>query len=212
MPGITGIIGKGSEQRSRAAIDAMVQCMRHEPFYTSGTYTNGAMGLWIGWTSLGGSFADCLPIWNEQKDICLIFSGEVFSDGEESGFLKSRGHQFEAENASYLVHLYEEIGLDFLKKLDGWFSGVLIDLRENKFFLFNDRYGVERIYFCETKDTTYFASEAKALLRVLPELRAFDEEGVAQFLTYGCTVNWQSLFRGVQILPGASVWSFEIGK
>src|SRR5205823_336272 len=51
-----------------------------------------------------------------------------------------------------------------------------------------------------------------ALLRILPELRAFDQEGVAQFLTFGCTLEQQTLFRGVQLLPGASVWSFENGK
>jgi len=55
-------------------------------------------------------------------------------------------------------------------------------------------------------------SEAKALLRVLPELRKFDQEGVSQFLTFGCTLEQRTLFRGVQLLPGASVWSFENGK
>ena len=55
-------------------------------------------------------------------------------------------------------------------------------------------------------------AKPKRCLRVLPELRAFDREGVAQFLTFGCTLGQRTLFRGVQLLPGASVWSFENGK
>ncbi len=212
MPGITGIIGKGSEPESRAAIDAMVQCVRHEPFYTSGTYTNEAMGLWIGWTSLGGSFADCLPIWNEQKNICLIFSGEVFPDGQETGFLKSKGHRFQADNASYLIYLYEEISLDFLKKLNGWFSGLLIDLRENKCFLFNDRYGMEKIYFHEGAEAFYFASEAKALLKVLPQTRELDWRSFGEFLTCSCVLQNRTLFSGISLVPGGSRWTFAKGR
>ena len=60
--------------------------------------------------------------------------------------------------------------------LNGLFSGLLVDRRRNLALLFNDRYGIERIYYHETPAALYFASEAKALLRVLPELRAFDEE------------------------------------
>jgi asparagine synthase (glutamine-hydrolysing) len=78
-------------------------------------------------------------------------------------------------------------------------------------FLFNDRYGAERIYWHQTKDATYFASEAKALLSILPELRELDPDGVAQFLAFGCTLGWQTVFRGIGLLPGGSLWTFEHG-
>ena len=78
--------------------------------------------------------------------------------------------------------------------------------------LFNDRYGVERVYVHETEHATYFASEAKALLRVLPALRSFDDEGVAQFLTFGCPLDGRTLFRGIRTLEGGSVWTFEGGS
>ena len=133
-------------------------------------------------------------------------------DPETRTDLRQKGHELGQTAGSWLVHLYEEEGDQFFEKLNGVFSGLLVDKRRNRAFLFNDRYGLARIYFCETKDATYFASEAKALLRILPELRAFDEEGVAQFLNYGCTLEWRTLFRGVQLLPGGSLWSFESGN
>ena len=82
----------------------------------------------------------------------------------------------------------------------------------NEAFLFNDRYGIERLYWFEAGEATYFATEAKALLRVLPQLRAFDPEGVTDFLAFGCTLEWRTLFRGMHLAPGGSLWRIENGE
>ena len=138
MPGIVGIIGAGQHDGNAALLREMIQCKMHEPFYISGTYVNERIGLWIGWVDHDRSFSNCNPIWNETKDICMIFSGEDFTDVAEISHLANRGHKFEPENASYLVHLYEEIGIQFIERLNGWFSGVLVDLRNDSVVIFND--------------------------------------------------------------------------
>ena len=211
MPGIVGIISQKSADECAALVGSMLAYMQHEVFYTSGTYFLEEMGVYAGWTAHEGSFAAGQVFFNEQRDIALIFSGECYVDPEVPASLRQKGHRLE-NNSDWLIHLYEEAGERFFEKLNGLFSGLLIDKRQNKAFLFNDRYGLERIYSHEAKDAIYFASEAKALLSVLPELRAFDEEGVAEFLTYGCTMEWRTLFRGIQVLPGGSLWTFEVGK
>jgi len=208
MPGITGLIASPLRQEHQGKVALMVKRMMHESFYTAGTYINEKMGAYVGWICHAGSFSDCAPVWNEERQVCLVLSGEIFSDGEEIDFLKSKGHRFQRENASYLVHLYEEIGPDFVKNLNGWFAGVLIDLREGRIHLFNDRYGMERIYFHDGSDGFYFASEAKALLKVLPQTRRFDERGFAEFLSCGCVLQNRTLFSGISLVPGGSLWTF----
>jgi asparagine synthase (glutamine-hydrolysing) len=212
MPGIVGIICARPADEFQGLVKSMLISMEHEPFYDSGTHSVPEMGIYAGWVAHEDSFAAGQVFFNEQSDIALLFSGECFVDRERHAELRRKGHELGEVAGSWLVHFYEEQGDRFFEKLNGLFSGLLIDKRKSKAFLFNDRYGVERLYWHETEDATYFASEAKALLRILPELRAFDEEGVAQFLTYGCTLEWRSLFRGVQLLPGGSVWSFERGR
>ena len=210
MPGIAGIIDKGSPQQRALKVEEMVKCMKHEPFYNSGTYVEGRTGLGIGWVSHQESFSDCLPIWNETRDICLFFSGEHFGDHEHDiQKLRIKGHQVGAKNASYLVHWYEEQGLGFLERLNGWFSGVLLDLRQRKVVLFNDRYGLNRIYYHETDDAFYFASEAKSLLKILPELRRLDLASLGETFSCGCVLQNRSLFSGVSLLPGGSAWVFS---
>ena len=116
----------------------------------------------------GRSFGGCLPTWNEKKDICLLFSGEKFADQTDIDALRTRGHKFAADDASYLVRLYEDMGCGFLERLNGWFSGILVDVRKQKLVLFNDRYRVNRIYHHEDAHRFYFSSEAKSL-KILPE-------------------------------------------
>src|SRR6266446_2399973 len=212
MPGIVGIVSQRQSEECQNLVTSMVSSMEHESFYDSGTYSVPEMGIYAGWVAHENSFAAGQPFFNEQRDVVLLLSGECFVDPETRTDLKRKGHELRPAIGNWLVHFYEEEGDQFFEKLNGLFSGLLIDKRQSMAFLFNDRYGAERIYWHETNDATYFASEAKALLRILPELRGFDEEGVAQFLNYRCTLDWRTLFRGVQLLPGASVWSFEGGR
>ncbi len=206
MPGIAGIIAKAGVEQTDIA--RMTRCMLHEPSYVSGAYAHPALGVHVGWVSHGGSFADCMPLWNERRDVCLVFSGEDFIDADEVHQLCGVRLDVQKANASYLITLYEAIGLQFIEKLNGWFSGLLIDLRKNLVVLFNDRYGLSRIYFHEAPDRFYFASEAKALLEILPGLRKLDMRGVAETFSCGSVLQNRTLFDGISLLPGGSRWSF----
>ena len=187
----------------------MVATMGREDFYTTGTYFAPELGVYAGWVALADSFAEHQVFLNENRDVALLFSGECFPGPETKGRLRQNGHQFSENDGDWLVHFYEEQGDDFFAGLNGLFSGLLIDRRKNHLCLFNDRYGIQRIYYHETGGDFYFASEAKALLRILPELRAFDDCGAAEFLAFGCTLEDRTLFHGVKRLPGAARWTFE---
>jgi len=209
VPGITGIISKVSVEQ--ACIEKMTRCMVHEPSYVSGTYANEDIGVWVGWVSRGGSFSDCMPLWNEHRDVCLIFSGEDYMDREEVR-RSGGGHAYGSGSAKYLIALYEAMGPRFIEKLNGWFSGLVIDLRTNEAVLFNDRYGLGRVYYHEGPDRFYFSSEAKSLLEVLPGLRRLDPRGVAETFACGSVLQNRSLFTGISLLPGGSRWSFDSNK
>jgi len=212
MPGIVGIIRKNQHEICEQRLHQMIDCMMHEPFYSEGAYVNEKMGAYVGWVCHKGSFSDCMPVLNEKKDLILIFSGEDFADKQITNELKEKGHIFDESNAGYLIHLYEENEKVFLERLNGWFSGILVDLRKEKVVLFNDRYGMNRIYYYEDKEVFLFSSEAKSLLKVRPELRNLDLESLGEFFSCGCVLENRSLFPKVFVMPGGSVWTFGDGK
>jgi asparagine synthase (glutamine-hydrolysing) len=187
----------------------MTRSMMHEQFYCCGAFNAPAMGISAGWVALKDSLAARQTVVDDLNDTALVFSGECFAPSESAVKLHGDG---QTHRAAWLLELYNKEGDDVFSKLNGLFSGLLIDRRRKSAFLFNDRYGIERLYVHETEDATYFASEAKALLRVLPQLRAFDEEGVAQYLAVGCTMGSQTLFQGISLMLGASLWRFEPGR
>src|SRR5438093_3551149 len=211
MPGIVGIISQRPSEQYDALVKSMAKCVIHEPFCTERTYTNEKLGLWGGWACNKGAFDDCLPIWNEKKDICLLVYVKDVPDQADVDALRC-SHEFGLDDASYLVHLYETKGCEFLEKLNGWFSGVLLDFREQKLVLFNDRYGVNRIYYHEDARGFYFASEAKALLKILPGTRQLDLRSLGEVLSCDAVLQNRSLFSGVSLLPPGSAWVFSRGE
>ncbi len=212
MPGLAVIIGRGSNATNEQRVRAMVRAMQHEAFYASGTYADEALGLWVGWTCHPGSYCDCLPVTNETGDRVLFFYGEHHGDPDELARLRARGHAYQDDNASALVHLYEERGEDFLRQLNGWYHGVLVDKARREILVFNDRCGMQRLFFGRDGDAVLFASEAKALLRARAQFRALDPRGVGEFLACGTVLENRTLFPGVEALPAASLWSFADAK
>jgi len=205
MPGIVGVIGPQSPELCSSLVAQMVDAMRHHPAYVHGIVPVPASRACVGWVAHPHSMG-ARPLLSERGvGATLLLAGESWP-------LKSGARLMERGDCSSLFQGFEEFGDAFVGRLDGLFSGVLIDSARGRVVLFNDRYSGERLYLHTTKGVTYFASEAKAILRVVPELRAWDLDGVAQFLRFGCTLAGRTLFRNLQILPGGSLWTFENGE
>ena len=203
-------MGKSEENENR--LRHMIACMMHESSYISGQYVCEGLRSWLGWVGFKDSFSDCMPLWNENRDICMIFSGEDYTDPDQIADLKKKGHEFESAKASYLVHFYEDLGADFFQKLNGRFCGVILDYRHKKTILFNDRYGLNRIYYHEKDGMFLFSSEAKSLLLILPELRKLDFGGLAEIFSFGCVTQNKTLYSGISLIPGGSAWTFQTGQ
>ena len=211
MPGILGLISRKPPEIARRELLQMLATMCHEEFYATGTWEERALGVYVGWVARKGSFADGMPLRNERGDVVLAFAGEEFPDPGIRGELRERGHDFALDDASYLVH-WSEDDRNFPAGLNGKFHGLLADRRQGTAMLFNDRYGMERLYYHEAKDTFYFAAEAKAILAVRPELRTLDARGLGEFISCGAVLENRTLFHRIATLPPASVWTFRNGS
>jgi asparagine synthase (glutamine-hydrolysing) len=183
----------------------MLEAIRHESFYNAGTWVDEAAGVYVGWTAKRGSFSDGMPICNERGDVVLVFSGEDFPEPGTAQRLRGSGHDCALEGPSYLVHSYEE-DPQFFKLLNGRFHGLLVDRNQGTATLFNDRYGLGRVYYHEDNDGLYFAAEAKAILAVRPNLRRLSVKSLGEFISCGCVLENRSLFDGISVLPSGSAW------
>jgi asparagine synthase (glutamine-hydrolysing) len=211
VPGIVCIVPRIPRATFKAQLVSMVQSIDSESLYESGTWTDEPSGVYIGWTSLKGSFSDGMPLSNERKDVSLVFSGEEYSDPQTRDQLRSRGHFLGSTESDYLVHLYEE-DPHFVQKLNGMFHGLIVNRAQGAVTLFNDRYGMHPLYYHESNDGFYFATEAKAILAVRPELRICAPRGLGEIVACGCVLENRTIFGDIHVLPAASEWTFRNGE
>lgn len=211
MPGIVGIITTKPREQAVRELAQMIKALCHESFYTSGTWVDEELGVYVGWVAQQGASSERMPLRSKRDDVVLIFSGEEFSGTETVTRRKEQSHQIEGEGLEYLVHLYEEDTVHFFARLNGTFQGMLADRVLGTATLFNDRYGMQRTYYYQANDGFYFAAEAKAILQVRPETRKADMRGIGEFISCGCVLENRSLFQGIQVLPAGSAWAFRKG-
>src|SRR2546428_11894019 len=108
MPGIVGRVTRMPGQRAEAELLRMVKAQRHEAFYTTGTWMDESLGVYVGWTARKGSFADGMPLWNERGDVVLVFSGEEFPEAGTARRLQGKGPTPDTGGPPHPVHLSQE--------------------------------------------------------------------------------------------------------
>lgn len=205
MPGIFGVIAARAGPEHEAVLHRMATVLMHEPFYAGGFHADPDLGVYVGWTDRSEATARALPARSDDGSASLVFSGEEFS-GEGGGAEAADGS--DPSCAGRLVEGYRRSGRAFLAGLNGWFAGLLVDARLRESCLFTDRYGLGRLYYHRRGRDFYFASEAKALLAVLPELRRFDASSLGELFSCGAVLGNRTLFQGVSLVPAGTAWRF----
>jgi Asparagine synthase (glutamine-hydrolyzing) len=174
----------------------MVAALRHESGYVTGTWSDESLGAYVGWAERDKTSAFS-PIHCNPMESTLIVSGETYA--EKGDAIDERMRWKEAAESDPC----------FPRRLNGLFHGALVDRNNNRIVLFNDRYGMHRLYYCQTAEAFYFAAEAKSILAVCPETRAIDPDCMAEFISCGCVLKNRAIFSGVSVLPGGSAWIFQ---
>jgi len=209
MSGIAGFVGRNHSLTRANVIHEMLQSMNHERAGAPVVVSFSPFRMELGWLSSAKPGDDCFCVRDDAEDLFVLFRGEHFSDDERTA--SANGNKGDNCTATTLLNLYKKLGSDALMKLNGYFSGVIVDRHGDKVILFNDRYGQSRIYYHDGPDGLFFSSEAKALLKVLPSLKQLDPASMGEFISCDCVLQDRTLFRGVSILPAASAWELQKG-
>jgi asparagine synthase (glutamine-hydrolysing) len=110
------------------------------------------------------------------------------------------------------VHLYEEYGADFVKKLRGMFAIALWDEKRQSLLLARDRFGKKPLHYALHEGRLLFGSEIKSLLAVAPELGEVDREGLLGYLCWGYVPDPRTAFRNIHKLPPGHRLEFVGGQ
>ena len=210
MCGIAGFVGRPSGEDARETLQRMIGTLQHRGPDGFGFHDEGAVGLAHARLSIIDLATGDQPIYNADRSVCTVFNGEIFNYLELRAELVAQGHRFYTQSdTEVIVHLYERHGDDFIDHLNGQFAIALWDSRRRRLVLARDRAGIRPLFHANVRGRIWFASEAKALLAVLPECAAIDPLGLAQALTYWAPVDPDTVYRGISSVPPGHVLAIE---
>lgn len=215
MPGLTGILKKQDNQLNIGQLlSKMCQIIRYEDWYKIDTFLDESIGL--GRISLGILNPESQPIFNEDKNLCIMMEGEIYGYKDLKEELILKGHRFLVNNdPEFILHLYEEYEREFkdkLKDLNGIFLFMIYNLKNHELIICNDRYGFRPLYWCNRGNYLLFASEIKAILQDKSFTRVVNLEAMAEFFSFGYILGDKTLIEGIKLFPPASIFSYSNGK
>src|ERR671930_2522499 len=147
------------------------------------------------------------PIANEDGSIHVVQNGELYNYRELRAELERAGHRFRTHSdTEVLVHLYEQHGLEFARRLRGMFAVAVWDSRARRLVLARDRYGIKPLYYRASGTGLEFASELRALPR-----GEIDLDALEAFLAFNSIPAPLTIFRETRKLPPGHVLVWENG-
>lgn len=206
MCGIAGLWDSTlSYEQGMDRVRRMSDFLRHRGPDAVGYFGDKRSGVYLGHRRLsiidleGGQ----QPIGNEDGSIQIVFNGEIYNYLE----LRKRlveNHSFRTNtDTEVIVHLYEEMGDEFLRELNGMFAFAIFDANRRRVVLARDRIGKKPLFLREYGGRSYFASEIRSLLSIpegIPPLRI---EAFHPYFCLGYIPGPETIFNGIRHLPPA---------
>ena len=205
MCGIAGIYHHSGNSFSKEVLKGMTDVIAHRGPDEDGFFLGESVALGIRRLKIIDLNTGSQPIHNEDKTVWTVFNGEIYNHRELRKELEAKGHRFYTKtDTEVIVHLYEEYGEEFMRKLNGMFAIALWDRRTNAFLLVRDRLGIKPLFYYPKGDRIVFGSEMKSILKEGSYQKQLCREALDLYLAYGYIPAPYTIFEGIKKLtPGS---------
>uniref|UniRef100_Q9MB61 Asparagine synthetase [glutamine-hydrolyzing] n=1 Tax=Astragalus sinicus TaxID=47065 RepID=Q9MB61_ASTSI len=164
MCGILAVLGCADASRAkRVRVLELSRRLKHRGPDWSGLHQHGDCYLAHQRLAIVDPASGDQPLFNEDKSVIVTVNGEIYNHEDLRKQLPN--HTFRTgSDCDVIAHLYEEYGEDFVDMLDGIFSFVLLDTRDNSYIVARDAIGVTSLYIGWGLDgSVWISSEMKGL-------------------------------------------------
>ncbi|MDE5888640.1 MAG: asparagine synthase (glutamine-hydrolyzing) [Bacilli bacterium] len=212
MCGIAGYVSN-NKKPTKKVLKAMTDRIEHRGPDAEGFFLDGKAALGHRRLSIIDLSTGDQPIYNENKDIAIVFNGEIYNYVELREELKKKKHKFvTSSDTEVLVHGYEEWGHELTKKLRGMFAFAIWNMKEKELYMARDGWGIKPLYYYENNNTLMFASEIKAFLDHPDFVKEFNDEILSAYLCFNSTPTEETFFKGVYRLEPGHQMVYKDGK
>lgn len=202
MCGITGYFGTRNGQK---IVRKMVESLKHRGPDDNGIYQDGLLTL--GHTRL--SILDLSekskqPFVNEDKNLVIIFNGEIYNWPELKQDLSlSYTLKTNHSDTELVLLAYHKYGLEIFTKIKGMYAFCIYNKKENSLLLARDPIGEKPLYFSIQKDEFVFSSEINSIISTDIVSAKVNDVQLYHYFTTLSPMPGESLFKNIQKLkPG----------
>lgn len=162
MCGIYGFISKNTTEQSLVQATDTLNLRGPD---SGGYYFKSPLGLGHRRLSIIDLSTGNQPMFSEDKNLILVFNGEIYNFLALKKELQSLSYTFNtSSDTEVILKAYQEWGLKgCLNRLEGMFAFSLWDENIKKLFVVRDRFGEKPLYYTKNQNGFFFASELKAL-------------------------------------------------
>lgn len=206
MCGVLGYIDKNIQQvNGQKALSDGINALRHRGPDGSGMFVDSSVGLGhVRLSILDLTDAGQQPFSTSCGRFIISYNGEVYNFKEiaaELGITNRRS----GTDTEVIVRGFEKIGAAIFSKLNGMFAFAIFDKQSRKMWLVRDRMGIKSLYYRQSHEAFWFASEVKGIFAMegKQSLQNLNKEAVHEWSYFGSSLGEHNLFSGVKrLLPG----------
>ncbi len=206
MCGIAGYFNFSPRKKEHRRLESMIWAVRHRGPDGYGFYCDERAGLSHARLSIIDLEGGWQPIHNEDKNLWVVFNGEIFNYTELRQKLKDLGHRFYTRSdTEVIIHLFEEYGTAFLDELNGQFAIAIYDSSRQSLFLARDRMGIRPLFYTFFDNRILFSSEIKSIFAFDSAVpREIDHNVLAEIFTFWTPSGSDTVFKGIKQLAPAT--------
>jgi len=152
------------------------------------------------------------PFSSDDGKIHLVFNGEIYNYIEIKNELKRKNKKFRTKSdTEVILKSYQFWGPDFVKKLRGMFSIIILDDNKKKYFCFRDRLGQKPLFYSKYRNGLIISSEIKDIVffKQKNEIRENESTALKYLLRGWCDDNKNTFFKGIYSFPPGSIGMIE---
>ena len=211
MCGIAGIVAMHGARPERETVERMRDSLVHRGPDDDGLLMHDSVAFGMRRLAIIDLQTGHQPISNEDGSVSVVFNGEIYNYRELRNELQAQGHRFRtAADTEVIVHLWEQHGIDFPKRLNGMFAIALLDRTRQRVVLARDHVGVKPLYFAIDAQQLVFGSEIKAILASGRVARQLDVDALAQYLSWEYVPGAATLIRDIRRLEPAHTLELDL--
>ena len=133
MCGIAGFVNRAGLQADRGIVERMTATLAHRGPDGDGIYCDGPVALGHRRLSIIDVAGGAQPMSNEDGSIWVSYNGELYNEPALRAELEAKHHRYRTScDTESLVHLYEEEGPEFVRRLNGMFALAIWDRRREQ--------------------------------------------------------------------------------